>query len=589
MKSGTSKFLLFTACLWLMPELRAQTNTNNVVVAFSTTNTTPLNLGFGGFSMEILNGGLEYDNPTLRQMAATLSPGWLRFPGGISDDAFNWQTGLTDTNWINTMIANGETSAAQSCQFTVQPLLGKGGAQFTNFANFAANVGGARLIVVVNCFTDTSASAGAFAAYALSNHIAVAAWELCNEPYNFTGANDFWTNGTDYLNKMLPYRNAIKAADSNAQVAIFYNNPGSDGPIWDKAMTNYPNKFWDMVSYHYYPAYPGYTNFNDLMTYDNGLLFSNTTAYVTNSLIPGNSNSVNFMITEFQPVQGSGAGTGNQSPNPPSMTLYAGIYASELVMRMSTISRMKFVGTYQIANGNGINQTNVERLAVTTAAAGGYYTNTANLPFGLYYSAQVCGQGVSYWAINRSTALFPTTVGANGPTVPISLDGAVTMPAVYAQAYQGDNGKRYVVFTNKGSNAVPVQITQDGAALTNEFLETFVTGGDPGMTNSSPVDSPVQIQTLVGVTNPVTIPQYSVVRLEWTVFNVPKPALRLASADPARALQWTGLTNVVYNVQGAANVLGPWTTLGRVASTETNFSFTDYPTGAEEYYRLVVP
>ena len=43
----------------------------------------------------------------------------------------------------------------------------------------------------------------------------MAVWELCNEPYLFQGTNDFFTNGTDYANKMKPYRDAIKAADSN--------------------------------------------------------------------------------------------------------------------------------------------------------------------------------------------------------------------------------------------------------------------------------------------------------------------------------------------------------------------------------------
>jgi hypothetical protein len=42
----------------------------------------------------------------------------------------------------------------------------------------------------------------------------------------------------------------------------------------------------------------------------------------------------------------------------------------------------------------------------------------------------------------------------------MDTNGIATIPAIYAQAYQGGNGKRYVVLTNKGSNAVPVQITR---------------------------------------------------------------------------------------------------------------------------------
>ena len=188
--------------------------------------------------------------------------------------------------------------------------------------------------------------------------------------------------------------------------------------------------------------------------------------------------------------------------------------------------------------------------------------------------------------------LLPATTPAdtNCPTVPAedSSEVVTLIPAIYAQAYQGGNGKRYVVLTNKGSNAVPVQITQDGVALTNQFLQTFVTGSDPSATNVSPQNSPVQIQTAT-VTNGVAIPEYSVVRLEWTVSNVPPPALAVTVTNGSQYLAWAGLTNVIYNVQAANHLPGGWTTLGRVANTVTNFGFTNWSAGQEQFYRLVVP
>jgi hypothetical protein len=572
-KFGYAAWLILLAGLWIAPEMRAQSGTN-VTVAFSTTNTTPLNQGFAGFACEMLDTGLEYDNTNFQQFVASLSPGWIRYPSGISDDAFNWATGLTESNWIDVLGSYDDTVGSNSCTYTYLPLLGKGGAQFTNFTYMTRNVGGAKIIVVLNCFTDTTNSAGAFAAFALSNHIPVAAWELCNEPYNFTsGASNFFANATDYANKMLPYRNAVKAADSNAVVAVFYSDPGRGGNDWDNALDRYTNKYWDAVTYHYYPT-PALTNFADLMAYDNGVLLSNTTLFVSNNMIASNNPSTTFMITEFQPVAGSGAGTTDQHQNPPSATLYGGVYASEFIMRMSTVPQMKFVGNFQLFNQNGIYATNVFRNAVVTAANGGYVTNTQHEPFGFYLSAQVTAEAVAYWAINRSTALYSTTVNTNGPTVPINTNYNATMPAIYAQAYQGGNGKRYVVLTNKGSNAAPVQIVEDGLALTNSFLETFVTGSDPSATNSSPELSPVGIQSQTA-TNPVTIPEYSVVRLEWTVFNVPPPSLALTASIPARTLGWIGLTNVTYDVQTTTNLAGTWATLGKISSTQTNFSFTD--------------
>ncbi len=256
-------------------------------------------------------------------------------------------------------------------------------------------------------------------------------------------------------------------------------------------------------------------------------------------------------------------------------------------MRMSTVPQMKYVGNFQLYNNNGIGNTNANRQAVVNAAIGHYVTNTQNLSFGFYLSAQVTAQSVAYWAVNRSTALYATTVSTNGPTVPASSNYDLFMPAIYAQAYQGGNGKRYVVFTNKGSTNVTAQIFQDGFPVTNQFLETFVTGSDPSATNTSPQNIAVSIQTQTA-TNPVTISQYSVVRLEWSVFNVPRPALAVAPTNGTFSLHWSGLTNVVYNVQSSSN-LTRWSTLAKVSSAQTNFTYTDLNTNALMYYRLLVP
>ena len=458
---------------------------------------------------------------------------------------------------------------------------------FTNFASLAGNLGGAKIIVCINGFTDTNpAAAGAFAAFALAHHIRVAAWELCNEPYLFQGTNDFFTNGTDYCDKMLPYCKSIKAADTNAVVAVFFSDPSRPNMSWDNALAAYgaTNQFWDAVVYHYYPQLPTNVPFADLMALDNGILYSNSTLYVTNTLIANSGSNTTFLLTELNPVNGNGLG----GQNLPTSSLYGGIFDTEYIMRLSTCPRVSFAGSYQLVNGSGVDTTNDFWNAVTHAAANNFVTNTVGLPFGYFLSAQGSAEAVAYWAINRSTAVYATTVGTNCPVVPMDTNGLTTLPAVYAVAYQGGNGKRYVVLTNKGSNAVPVQITQDGAALTNQFLETFVTGGDPSVVNSNPPTNNVNIQTLA-VTNPVAIPEYSVVRLEWTVFNVQPPALAVTAANAVQNLQWAGLTNIIYDIQAVTNLSESWATLGRVGNATTNFTFTNWNSGAQQFYRLTVP
>ncbi|MGA9780211.1 MAG: hypothetical protein ACLPRE_13440 [Limisphaerales bacterium] len=96
LKTGIFMVLASFMCFRFTPEIHAQ---SNVVVAFTTTNSTPLNIGFAGFTTELLGTGIEYGDTNMQKYAAMLSPGWLLFPAGTTGDAFNWQTGLTDTRW----------------------------------------------------------------------------------------------------------------------------------------------------------------------------------------------------------------------------------------------------------------------------------------------------------------------------------------------------------------------------------------------------------------------------------------------------------------------------------------------------------
>jgi len=86
---------------------------------------------------------------------------------------------------------------------------------------------------------------------------------------------------------MKPSRNAIKAADSNALVAIYFDDAGYAEPnTWDNDLKKYSDKYWDAVVYHHYPSLPtsGVT-FADLMALDNWQLASNTTVRMLNYLM----------------------------------------------------------------------------------------------------------------------------------------------------------------------------------------------------------------------------------------------------------------------------------------------------------------
>ena len=98
----------------------------------------------------------------------------------------------------------------------------------------------------------------------------------------------------------------------------------------------------------------------------------------------------------------------------------------------------------------------------------------------------------------------------------------------------------------------------------------------------------MSIQTQPGG-NPVNIPPYSVMRVEWKVFDVPPPALSLNVSPTNSILHWTGLANVTYTVQSSPDLLSTWSTVGWVPATQTNLAFTNWLTGPLQFYRLAVP
>src|SRR5271166_1296656 len=444
----------------------------------------------------------EFFDYRLENLAAQLTPGWVRYPSGSFSDAFNWQTGLMVPSWaaqfqgsdIGTLMNRG-----------IPWVNGKGGGSFVDSAN-RANFLGAKLIVCVNAYTDTPQSAGAMAAFAKANQIPVAIWELANEPYLYKG---FFASATDYLTKVEPYRDAIKAADPNAVVAIFADDAGDPNPKppWDQAIAAFSNKYWDAVTYHHYP--PQSTGaFSQWMADENAVLVSKSAAFVTGYLAPLNPPGTKFLISEFLPSNdGAGAGTSVTDG-----TLYGAIYAAEYVLRMSAVPNMLYAGMHALAGTRGVNAVNTHYTDVQNAYSAGTSLDTLTLNFGYFLTAQPLGLAVANGVLRNATLLDSTTV-TGGATV--AATGIGPIPALYAQAYTSSTGLESVVITNKGASAQQVTIRINGTAVAGTLPVEFIGGSDPTVQNTASSQSAVSIQTASSA-NPVNVPAYSVVRIDLT-------------------------------------------------------------------------
>jgi hypothetical protein len=435
-------------------------------------------------------------------LAGQVGYGWVRFPGGSSSDVYNSQTGFVPANWL----APFASYSAGPSPNVLAHVSGRGGAQVLNGAN-RASLFGASLIMCANGFTDTPQSIGQFAAYAKANHLPVAVWELSNEPYLFSG---FFSDATAYLDQMRPYRDAIKAADPNAVISIFVRDPGTAAKVnpWNTAVANYPNKYWDAISFHFYP--PQSTgDITIWMADENANLATKSISLISDYMGPLATPGMKFIISEFNPTLGAGGPTG--VPSLTNGSLWGGIYAAEFTMRMSTVPSVQYVGANEIPSFAGVQATTDHFNDVTDAYNAGTSIDTVTLDFGFFTAAQAAGTSVLNSVINSAAVSNKTTVtgGVNVPATGI----AGGIPALYAMSYSNARGATSVVVTNKSNTPHQVTIRMNGTALAGPFPLQFVTGTVAGTMNTGAAPNAISMQSGVSG-NPVTIPPYSVVRVD---------------------------------------------------------------------------
>ncbi len=505
-------FLIRLALVFVAAGLSAWAQVS-ATIDIDATHTTPLNANFSGFNDEVVFPA-EFFDYRLNNVAAQLTPGWVRYPSGSFSDAFNWQTGLMVPAWAAQFQG---TNIATLLTEAVPWVNGKGGGSFVDGAN-RADFLGSKLIVCVNGFTDTAQSAGQMAAFAKANHIPVAVWELSNEPYLYNG---FFASGADYVKQMKPFRDAIKAADPSAVVAIFFMDAGdtNPNPAWNQSIINYGTPYWDAVTYHHYP--PQSTGaFGQWMADENAVLASKSSAYVTGYLAPLNPPGTKFLISEFLPSN-DGLGTGTSLTDG---TLYGAIYAAEYVMRMSGVPSMLYVGMHALTGTRGVYAADTHYIDVQNAYNAGKTIDTLTLSFGFFTTAQPLGLAVLNGVL-RNTAQVNTTTVTGGATVPAT--GLGQIPALYAQAYTSATGQQSVVITNKGATAHQVTIRANGTPVSGTLLVQLIAGSDPTAVNTASTPNTVSVQTSTSL-NPVTVPAYSEARVD---LNTPAVASVVSSAS----------------------------------------------------------
>ncbi|MHB8418809.1 MAG: hypothetical protein ACYDCL_12085 [Myxococcales bacterium] len=463
-------------------------------VSFDTSLTTPVPPGFSGFNTYLVNA-ISYRDTAFQAMAAGLHPGWLRFPAGTDDDVFDWTTGLAPLAWVDEF--DGGNGPYVTMLSTHELLAGLGGERLSDFAAMASATGAKGIVVCVNGFTDTPQSAGELAAYVADAGLPVVAFELSNEPYLFP---TWWANADAYAAAMKPYHDAIATELPDAGISLFLApGAGSSGTAWNGALAD-GEQYWNMVSYHDYPGVGGAMAFDQKMASLNGHL-GQIAGFLGGlgtqiGLRPGTP----ILVTESDPggVKDGVAGT-----------LYGGVYEAEYALRLSTVPAVRLVGQHALSGANGIDYADDHVADVLAAADAGQVLDTSGLDFGYFDAAQATAFGVANEALIHATMADATSLDG-GSEVP---SGNETMPALYAQVYEGDDGDRHLVVTNKGAASEVVLVLHGGKPVAATFDESLTTGPAPDSVNAP--DAGVVARMVLTSDNPVSVPPYSVVHLSW--------------------------------------------------------------------------
>jgi len=165
----------------------------------------------------------EFFDYRLNNLAAQLSPGWVRYPSGLFSNAFNWQTGLMDPSWAAQFKGTNVATLLAEGVFWVN---GKGGGSFVDAAN-RANFLNAKLIVLGQRFHRYGPVGRADGGVRQGQSYP---GRRVGTGQRALSLHRVLSIGRRLRGQSKPYRDAIKAADPSAVVAIFFMDAGDTNP-----------------------------------------------------------------------------------------------------------------------------------------------------------------------------------------------------------------------------------------------------------------------------------------------------------------------------------------------------------------------
>ncbi|CAG7639593.1 hypothetical protein ACFQI7_08730 [Paenibacillus allorhizosphaerae] len=463
--------------------------------------------GYRGLNNEFQKGIVEFTDQNVIDWTKALDLGWIRWPGGTNVNFFNWKTGLTDTEYLAQYYQHNEHAEANYYKYMDFYKMQRSTQipeRLSDFKDFLQKVG-ARTAIAINPAMDPVSKVYDLAKFVKDNNIPVLYWELGNEPFFYQSDPKIYANTPDYLAKMKPYRDTIKDVLPDAKVLISYHNtPDSN---WNNAIYNYSNPYWDGINFHRYKGGVA----TDLK--DTNEAIATHVSVINNGYI---ARMQNTSQPAFIPENGVDLG------GKVGETAYHGIYNAETLLRTllqrygtNTSSNIKYMGGFRLFNGY-LQPANRYMNASIDLYQRGQKADATGYDFDFYFAAPAVYTHIMDLAVNNSSSYWGTTVTGGAD---VDRLNSAAMPAIYAQAFRGSYGnKNYLVITNKSDKAHTAAVQLNGTPYGGTFTKVYAAApnGNPLARNSAAAPQLVQEQTASGAANPISIPAYAIVRLEWS-------------------------------------------------------------------------
>lgn len=517
MKSLNLIYLALTITLSVnIPKtLSAQT----VTIQVDLNNSRAIPSKLSGATIEVPNTDVwRYDNPELIRILKEAKVGWLRYFGGTSNNYYDWKVGqITEEMYVQHMEHDVDISYG-----AMQAIRGVGGLGFPDFVKLAKKID-AKIIITVNIMTDHIDHIYDLAKYVKDNHIAVEYWQLSNEPWNYlkNARVPVYASSKDHLDQAKPFDKAIKSVLPGAQTSVFtsvFKNEAQKQ--WVEDLKSYPDKYWNSITFHDYSG-------GNAPTLAEGVLSANQSLYEIASKIKGvttykKGDTIPLISTEWNSSM-RGGGKHHRS------TMYGGLYVAEFLARMTGDRdnlNTKYLGFY---NGihNLVGFQKKFRYDAINAYEQGKILNTSDYPtidFKAYFTVPGLALKLANEAINGSYAVYKTT---STGSVHVPRTKKDSIPAIYAQAYKGMDGKNYLLIVNKSAVAhnAYIQYGQEKEQSTQYHMSYLYSNNYDKANNGGEKDLIIQQEVC---TDQFVIRPYSVATVSWNqqVLKPVAPLLR---------------------------------------------------------------